>query len=488
MKQLKGFLLGIAAVCCAVGFAACGGDSGAGKTGENKIVFKTLTVDGTKVSGVVSNATEDFSFMDEIETSGKVKYTVSTDKYGEDIAFSKIVPLHTGDNKIYIFETIDDEITETYVVTIRRRPLYEVVFTLNGKPVHTQSVEEGSFAEEPASVEVVLGYSNFAWDFDFSQPITELTYIAVDADVLPEMSNFEFTSTATTCVITGLKNKEITQVTIPDYVTEIGDNAFLQNHHLTNVKIGENVKKIGYRAFANCYNLSKIVIPDGVEILQNSAFNACSNLASVTIGSGLRSIEGWTFAECCNLTEITIPIGVTEIWDGTFYGCDALTIYCEAVSAPSGWIDTWADSYAGSTPVVWDCKNNDVANDGYIYTVADGLRYGIKDGEATLVNQAKGLTVANISSAIVCKGRTYSVTEISLEAFYNCNALTDVRIPTSVEIIGSDAFTGCYSLLKINYSGTRDQFYSVKNKSSYWSWASSVDTDWVSCIDGAVAL
>ncbi|MBR2611631.1 MAG: hypothetical protein IKC72_01055 [Clostridia bacterium] len=53
------------------------------------------------------------------------------------------------------------------------------------------------------------------------------------------------------------------------------------------------------------------------------------------------------------MSEIIIPECVTSIGSSAFSGCTSLTIYCEAVSKPSGWNSDWNYS---NRPVVWACK------------------------------------------------------------------------------------------------------------------------------------
>jgi len=122
-----------------------------------------------------------------------------------------------------------------------------------------------------------------------------------------------------------------------------------------------------------------------------------------------------------------------------------LTIYCEAESRPSGWASNWNSN----RPVVWDCNNNDVASDGYIYTVVEGIRYALKNGEAMVAGQPSNITTANISASITYKGTSYPVTSIGSSAFYYCESLTKVVIPDSVTSIGNYAFNSCYSLTKV---------------------------------------
>ncbi len=178
------------------------------------ISFKNISIENGSGSLVLSNATKTFNFTDEITVIGKAKYVVSKDKYGYNTVVTKTIPLAEGDNNIYIIESIDDAVKNIYEITIRRKPIYAVTFIASdGQRIDLQNVEEGFLAKEPKIV--LLGYSaNF--DYDFGKPINSATKINVDLSVTPEMSNFTFTSTATTCEITGLKNEEATSIVIPD--------------------------------------------------------------------------------------------------------------------------------------------------------------------------------------------------------------------------------------------------------------------------------
>ncbi len=154
------------------------------------------------------------------------------------------------------------------------------------------------------------------------------------------------------------------------------------------------------------------------------------------------------FYGCSSLTSIEIPAGVTSIGGGAFRGCRSLTIYCEASSKPSGWDSNWNYS---NRPVVWNCKGNDIADDGNIYYIADnGIRYALKDGKASIVRQSKTLRGSiKIPSAVKYKGTSYSITSIGDSAFYGCSSLTSIEIPVRVSSIGGSAFYGCRSLTSI---------------------------------------
>ena len=263
-------------------------------------------------------------------------------------------------------------------------------------------------------------------------------------------------------VFAGYK-REITSIIIPDSIISIGDGVFSGCSNLTDITIPNSVTSIGDGAFKDCIRLTSITIPDGVTSISDYTFLRCTSLTSITIPDSVTSIGDRAFEGCESLTSIMIPDSVTSIGSSTFLCCRSLTIYCEAANKPSEWKSYWNSS---ELPVVWNCNNNDVADDGYIYAVVDGIRYGIKNGVATVVKQPQNITVANITESISYNGVSYSVTSIGDRAFVGCSRLASVTIPSSVTIIGRLAFGGCTSLTDIYYAGTEKAWTKIASNRS----------------------
>lgn len=142
--------------------------------------------------------------------------------------------------------------------------------------------------------------------------------------------NFEFIPPDNTAVIvTNYKyNGAAADVTIPSRyqgkpVTTIGHAAFF-NSAVTSVTIPDSVTSISDEAFINCPKLTNISIPNSVTYIGFSAFSSCTSLKSITLPSSLSFISGALFLGCSQLTTIHIPVSVTSIGNNAFADCPSL--------------------------------------------------------------------------------------------------------------------------------------------------------------------
>ena len=211
----------------------------------------------------------------------------------------------------------------------------------------------------------------------------------------------------------------LTEYTIPNSVTTIGNYAFGWCENLTSVTIPDSVTTIGNYAFGWCENLTSVTIPDSVTTIGDSAFYSCKSLTSVTIGDSVTTIGDHAFYDCESLTSVTIPDSVITIGDRAFSGCNNLTSV------------TIGDS---------------------VTTIGNGAFYGCSS--LTSVTIPDSVTTIGDTAFRSCESLTSvtigdSVTTIGNGAFYGCSSLTSVTIPDSVTTIGDTAFRSCESLTSV---------------------------------------
>jgi hypothetical protein len=114
-------------------------------------------------------------------------------------------------------------------------------------------------------------------------------------------------------------------ITLPDSLTSIGNNAFTGCANVTGIEIPTSVTSIGGVVFSGCTSLTSIEIPDSVTSIGNTWFWGCTSLTSVTLPASVTKIGGMVFRNCSSLTEITLPAGLTEIGNQAFTGCASMT-------------------------------------------------------------------------------------------------------------------------------------------------------------------
>lgn len=210
---------------------------------------------------------------------------------------------------------------------------------------------------------------------------------------------------------------------------------------------GLPVTSIGPYAFSGGYNLISLEIPNSITNIGNNAFHDCQLLTNINIPNSVISIGDDAFFNCNSLIKVLIPNSVKNIGRSAFY-CQRLTVFVEAENQLDGWDKDWRetlppigfDKEEFISPVVWDCLNNDVADDGKIYTIENGIKYIIENGEAIVTNQGRSIKVACLPSSINYKNKNYPVTTIVDGAMSWCNLLTKVEMPNSIINVGEMLF------------------------------------------------
>ncbi|MCQ2793514.1 MAG: leucine-rich repeat domain-containing protein [Bacilli bacterium] len=234
--------------------------------------------------------------------------------------------------------------------------LYDV--TLNSGEVPTYS---GSKPTKPESENKQFNF--LSWDKTDNLDGT-FTYIA------------QFESCTAGLVISGGKitnyDGNSTTVTIPETwngqtITQIDVETFKNNNIVVEVTLPESITYIPNEAFMNCNNLETINLPTtNPLVIGDSAFCGCNNLTVIEIPDNTISIGINAFANT-GLVEITLPDSVHEIEEHTFSGCASLT----TVNLPDTLTVIKQNAFES-------CKNLENINLDYVKVIETGAFSGVK--------------------------------------------------------------------------------------------------------------
>ena len=192
-------------------------------------------------------------------------YTVEDD---EIILLAPMMTEHVGmwsnDGRIVKGSTGDKHFVAMYTIN-----QYNVTVTTSNCEINGDGMHD--FASSiTLSATPYLGYDFVGWydgdtllskenTYVFTMPASNLT-ITAKTTVRADMQNFAFSSTIDSCIITGLKDKSITELTVPDSVTNIEEGAFSGCTGLTSIVIPDSVTSIGYSAFSGCTGLTSVSV------------------------------------------------------------------------------------------------------------------------------------------------------------------------------------------------------------------------------------
>lgn len=226
--------------------------------------------------------------------------------------------------------------------------------------------------------------------------------------------------------------KKLTNITVPDSVTNIGRHAFEHCISLKEVTIGNGVKEIEEGTFENCSSLVSITLPDGITRIGDDAFKECVSLETFNFPKNLETIGDCAFENCVELKSIYLYENVVDVDADSFKNCSGL----ESITVSEG-----NSKYKS----IDNCLLTDGAN-GML------LILGCKNSVIP-----EGVTAIFRAAFYCCKDLTNITLPSSLEyidsyAFYECSGLTSVKIQGNVGVIDEYAFYGCSALTEILFS------------------------------------
>lgn len=256
------------------------------------------------------------------DTKTGATFTITVTAPSRDFTFDATtgtIKKYNGNDAVV---NIPSEINGTPVTTIGNAAFRDSSVTSVTIPASVTEIGSNAFAD-------CTNLTSVNYEGDWSNLTIQSGNPAVQDAANAPLFDFEFTPDNTAVIVTNYKyNGAAADVTIPSRykgkpVTTIGHAAFF-NSAVTSVTIPDSVTSISDDAFVNCPQLTNISIPNSVTYIGFFAFGSCTSLKSITLPSSLSSISGALFSGCSQLTTIHIPVSVTSIGNNAFADCPSL--------------------------------------------------------------------------------------------------------------------------------------------------------------------
>ena len=116
----------------------------------------------------------------------------------------------------------------------------------------------------------------------------------------------------------------LTELILPHGLNHIGNGAFYQCRSLESIHLGVSLQSIGAFTFFNCVSLTRLVVPDTVTEISHFAFQGCNQITTLKLGNGITTLGRSAFNRCNKLTTVTIPATMTSMQNNSFAICDAM--------------------------------------------------------------------------------------------------------------------------------------------------------------------
>lgn len=339
----------------------------------------------------------------------------------------------------------------------------------------------------------------------FMKVVFSMTLVSLIATVA--QAQFTYTQNSdNTITITGYTGSG-GNVVIPDTINGfpvkvIAGAAFDNQFSITNVTLPDTLTNIGSDAFAYCGTLKSIAIPDTVSVIGLAAFESCQELTSISVGTGnpsfssvggvllnknktvlvqypggisgsysipstVGSIGQNAFWGCWAMSSVTIPSAATNIGPSAFEDCTGLT----AIN-----VDAANTTFSSTNGVLFDKSQRKLIQfpggktGAYVVppgvtSISQAFTY-CRVASVVMSSSVTNLDMGVFSSCFNLTNVTISpgITHIRAQDFWYCNRLTRVVIPASVTNMDGDAFQGCYALTNVYFQGnapTLDAYYPI---------------------------
>lgn len=270
----------------------------------------------------------------------------------------------------------------------------------------------------------------------------------------------------------------------PDYVVNCTDGAVDKSGETVKTVKPEAVKPniIADGAYEDRKDITEFTVPDGVTEIGDLAFSGCSNLARVRLPDSLLEIGECAF-DYSGLEEIAIPAGVRLIDYDAFSECPDLARITVAEGNERYFVSGGCLIDRQERAIIAAAKNAVIPADADVDKIFHGA-FSQRDIKTFVIPECikEICDHAFRNCGLVELRLPRSVQNIEDFAFSDCDALAAVYIEPTLKCLGFGVFESCYALSDIYFNGSKREFNEIE-KDDNWHGGTALT---VHCKDGDI--
>lgn len=235
----------------------------------------------------------------------------------------------------------------------------------------------------------------------------------------------------------------------------IGSRAFFGCGLLEEVSLnGQKLVSIGDRAFENCVSLAEFEISNDGVVFGESVFVGTNCVLKMPAADGYeRTADGavykgttLVFAPKTITADFAVREGTKEIGAYAFSDCTFADGVPELIVIPASVkkIGEGAFAHLAATSIVLSENITEIPDYAFYDTTITSVTIPAK---VRILGESAFQGSMSLASVIFESGS--ALEEIGTNAFYDCNALTQITLPDGAAVMGSYVFGGCYRLERV---------------------------------------
>ena len=287
----------------------------------------------------------------------------------------------------------------------------------------------------------------------------------------PNLKYFEYSVSNEEVIIKACDSAISGDVIIPSTlkgypVTAIDVSAFAGCSSMTSITIPESIKSVASNAFEDCYSLNRVNISN-LSAWCNTVFTDSNSnplyfaknlyiggilATDITIPDNVERINEFAFCGCTSLKSVSIGNNLKVIGKAAFSGCESLSKV--NITDIASWCTIKFNDY-DSNPLYYA---KDLYLNGKLVTDIT------IPSSVEIIEKYKFYNCTNLKTVKMSEG----VTRIRACAFTNCSSLESINIPDSLTRIDSYAFGGCGALSSV-YINDISKWFGLSFENTYSS-------------------